>query len=86
MNAHNGEVSTPGYDQGLDYPSYLQCAWYIDVGEGVAKLNFDFWDVDYSSSCLQDRLKVCLYFHIHNIHNHWVWFLIVPLVFLLGMS
>ena len=58
INAGYGVLTTPGYPG-----TYTQgeCVWYVDVGDGVAKVSVDSINSTYySSSCSVSQIEVNL--------------------------
>ena len=56
INAGYGVLTTPGYPG-----TYTQgeCVWYVDVGDGVAKVSVDSINSTYySSSCSVSQIEV----------------------------
>ena len=56
ISSGGGAITSPGYPR--NYGPDLDCAWYIDVQEGVAKLSFESFDVYSSRRCSEDKLTV----------------------------
>lgn len=69
ISSGGGTITSPGYP--VSYASYLDCAWYIDVLDGVAKVNFEEIDMEIkldlpdSRECLADELEVILSFNCY---------------------
>lgn len=65
ISSGKNTITSPGYP--APYRPNLNCVWYIDVMEGVAKISFEDFDIPISSSCSEDRIEVIGQSHCYNI-------------------
>lgn len=57
LEGGSGTFESPRYP--LKYPNFMSCIWVITVPEGKRmKLNFQYFDVEWSENCDKDYVKV----------------------------